>query len=297
MAAVPVPAPATVPPAPLPGSPQRFSSSPEVTVQNDVALNPASPKGISQNGSIQNGKSPSNAVEAGADHPPASASAPAPAPARDELLRQLLDLVSDRTGYPTDMLGLDQDLEAELGIDSIKRVEILGAMQKNLGADLATLVQQDMEALTRVKTLNGLIDRLLRALPAPLPLPEPEVVSTPAANTELVPAAGMDRAQLLSTLLELVSDRTGYPTDMLGLDQDLEAELGIDSIKRVEILGALQKTLPPALGELFQQQMEQMTRTKSLNALVDQLMALASITTPESRLGKPPLPQSVSPAT
>ena len=41
----------------------------------------------------------------------------------------LLDLVSERTGYPTDMLGLDQDLEADLGIDSIKRVEILGAFQ------------------------------------------------------------------------------------------------------------------------------------------------------------------------
>jgi acyl carrier protein len=205
-----------------------------------------------------------------------------------------LDLVSDRTGYPTDMLGLDQDLEAELGIDSIKRVEILGAMQKNLGADLAALVQQDMEALTRVKTLNGLIDRLLGALPAPLP--ELGVVAPPAASTELAPAAGLDRDQMLSSLLELVSDRTGYPTDMLGLDQDLEAELGIDSIKRVEILGALQKTLPPALGELFQQHMEQMTRTKSLNALVDQLMTLAT-TTAESRLGKPPVPQSASPAT
>ena len=36
-------------------------------------------------------------------------------------------------------------------------------------------------------------------------------------------------------LLQLVSERTGYPEEMLGLDQDMEAELGIDSIKRVEI--------------------------------------------------------------
>ena len=35
---------------------------------------------------------------------------------------------------------------------------------------------------------------------------------------------------------------------MLGLDADLEADLGIDSIKRVEILGALQKALPADLG-------------------------------------------------
>ena len=37
---------------------------------------------------------------------------------------------------------------------------------------------------------------------------------------------------------------------MLGLDQDLEAELGIDSIKRVEILGALVKSLPQNLSAM-----------------------------------------------
>ena len=291
MASEQLPAPAAVSPAPLPGSTHLFSAAPARTVQNGLAQSAVSP-----NGSIKNGQSPTHAFQAGVEHPLKGASSPAPVPAREELMRQLLDLVSDRTGYPTDMLGLDQDLEAELGIDSIKRVEILGAMQKILGADLAALLQQDMEALTRVKTLNGLIDRLLGALPAPLSLPEPGFGSPPAVNTELVPAAGLDRAQMISSMLELVSDRTGYPTDMLGLDQDLEAELGIDSIKRVEILGALQKTLPPALGDLFQQQMEQMTRTKSLNALADQLMALASSSS-ESRLGKSPLPQPASPAT
>ena len=38
-------------------------------------------------------------------------------------------------------------------------------------------------------------------------------------------AASFDPA---AALLEIVADRTGYPQDMLGLEQDLEAELGID---------------------------------------------------------------------
>jgi acyl transferase domain-containing protein/NAD(P)-dependent dehydrogenase (short-subunit alcohol dehydrogenase family) len=46
-----------------------------------------------------------------------------------------------------------------------------------------------------------------------------------------------DRETLTSRLLEIVSERTGYPVDVLKPDLDLEAELGIDSIKRVEILG------------------------------------------------------------
>jgi acyl carrier protein len=45
-------------------------------------------------------------------------------------------------------------------------------------------------------------------------------------------------------LLEIVSEKTGYPADMLELDMDMEADLGIDSIKRVEILGALQGAYP-----------------------------------------------------
>ena len=45
-------------------------------------------------------------------------------------------------------------------------------------------------------------------------------------------------------LLEVVAEKTGYPVDMLELNMSLDADLGIDSIKRVEILSALQEQLP-----------------------------------------------------
>ncbi len=47
----------------------------------------------------------------------------------------------------------------------------------------------------------------------------------------------MTREQIQERLLAVVSERTGYPAEMLGLDADLEGDLGIDSIKRVEIAG------------------------------------------------------------
>jgi NAD(P)-dependent dehydrogenase (short-subunit alcohol dehydrogenase family) len=47
-------------------------------------------------------------------------------------------------------------------------------------------------------------------------------------------------------LLEVIAEKTGYPTEMLELDMALDADLGIDSIKRVEILSALQERLPDA---------------------------------------------------
>ena len=68
-----------------------------------------------------------------------------------------------------------------------------------------------------------------------VPLP-PAPVSTPGISVEALSAA----------LLEIVSEKTGYPTEMLELEMDIEADLGIDSIKRVEILGRDARRVPGA---------------------------------------------------
>jgi acyl transferase domain-containing protein/NAD(P)H-dependent flavin oxidoreductase YrpB (nitropropane dioxygenase family)/NAD(P)-dependent dehydrogenase (short-subunit alcohol dehydrogenase family) len=70
--------------------------------------------------------------------PAVSASAPVPTPVPEVDLRAVvLGLVSERTGYPIEMLDLDHNMEADLGIDSIKRTEIFGGLreQLNLGGD------------------------------------------------------------------------------------------------------------------------------------------------------------------
>ena len=64
------------------------------------------------------------------------------------------------------------------------------------------------------------------------------VVEAPADTL----SAGL--SQLPEELLAIVSEKTGYPAEMLELEMDMEADLGIDSIKRVEILGALQDAHP-----------------------------------------------------
>ncbi|HEY9604047.1 MAG TPA: beta-ketoacyl synthase N-terminal-like domain-containing protein [Allocoleopsis sp.] len=225
--------------------------------------------------------------------PTSTPATPAPAssaiPDRAELLQVLLQLVSDRTGYPIEMLGLDQDLEAELGIDSIKRVEILGALQKTLPSPLAASIQERMESLTRVKSLNALLEQLLGLKSGEAGRQDVgkgghgDASPPPSASSASSP---LDKTTLTQTLLRLVSDRTGYPIEMLGLDQDLEAELGIDSIKRVEILGALQKSLPEPLAGSVQSRMESLTRVKSLNSLIEQLLSLPSPTTaPQEKNG------------
>lgn len=46
----------------------------------------------------------------------------------DGICTLLVDIVSEKTGYPTDMIDPDMDLESDLGIDSIKRIEIFAAL-------------------------------------------------------------------------------------------------------------------------------------------------------------------------
>jgi acyl transferase domain-containing protein/acyl carrier protein len=155
----------------------------------------------------------------------------------------LLAVVAEKTGYPTDMLTLDMSLDGDLGIDSIKRVEILSALQEKLPGSAAV----KPEHLGQLQTLRD-VANLIGGPPAePVPppaFPRPTPIPVPMPLARSAPSEpGTDVA---ATLLAVVAEKTGYPTDMLNLDMGLDTDLGIDSIKRVEILSALQDRLPGA---------------------------------------------------
>ncbi|WP_348675642.1 beta-ketoacyl synthase N-terminal-like domain-containing protein, partial [uncultured Abyssibacter sp.] len=204
-------------------------------------------------------------MSGGAAPAPAAVAAPV---ATVDLKPTLLGIVAELTGYPEDMLGLDQDLEAELGIDSIKRVEILGQLQQQLPGDASTTMQASMETFTQARSLQAILDAASA------------LVGTPAAAPAPVAAAAPASVDVKSLLLGIVADRTGYPEDMLGLDQDLEAELGIDSIKRVEILGALKEALPADQAGGVADRMESFTQARSLQAILDLVGTASAVATP-----------------
>ena len=111
-----------------------------------------------------NGAAPTPAVAPPADIPsaplPAEVAVPAVEP-RPELgvADLLLEQVSQRTGYPREMLALELDMEGDLGIDSIKRVEILGELQERGRVPAGV----DMERLSRCRTLGQVVEILERA--------------------------------------------------------------------------------------------------------------------------------------
>ncbi|MEZ8784771.1 phosphopantetheine-binding protein [Vibrio splendidus] len=167
----------------------------------------------------------------------------------------MLEVVAEKTGYPTEMLDLEMDMEADLGIDSIKRVEILGTVQD----ELPTLPELNPEDLAECRTLGEIVAYMNSKLPASAP-----VVAQTAA-TSVQAASGLDAAVVQKTMLEVVAEKTGYPTEMLDLAMDMEADLGIDSIKRVEILGTVQDELP-TLPELNP---EDLAECRTLGEIVD----------------------------
>ncbi|MFZ5572107.1 MAG: beta-ketoacyl synthase N-terminal-like domain-containing protein, partial [Thermodesulfobacteriota bacterium] len=146
---------------------------------------------------------------------------------KGQIEKALLQVVSELTGYPVEMLSPDMDIEADLGIDSIKRVEILSAFEERM-PDLPSV---SPDALASLKTLGEIVAHVTTSLPRD----GGTVVSPPAPAAGSPQAADVERA-----LLQVVSELTGYPVEMLSPDMDIEADLGIDSIKRVEILSAFE---------------------------------------------------------
>jgi NAD(P)-dependent dehydrogenase (short-subunit alcohol dehydrogenase family)/acyl carrier protein len=197
-------------------------------------------------------------------------------PAGLECTGELLRIVSERTGYSTELLGLDLSLEADLGIDSIKRVEILSAFQRIWPSEQQRKIQTVMEKLTSLKTLREMADTLSSCLSEKSGAPEtpqaaPEPRPQEKRREEQPSSAG--KQDIAEQLLHLVSDRTGYPLGMLRVDSNIEADLGIDSIKRVEILSTFQKSLLPEEQPKIQAIMDKLTSSRTFRELAEVLSA------------------------
>ncbi|MFK7939322.1 MAG: SDR family oxidoreductase [Roseovarius sp.] len=104
---------------------------------------------------------PAPVVEAPAPAPAPEASGATASPAamsKDDTLAAFVQIVADKTGYPADALDPDQALEADLGVDSIKRMEILSTMLKSLPQGQAEAMRNDMDAVSQLATMREIVD-------------------------------------------------------------------------------------------------------------------------------------------
>jgi acyl transferase domain-containing protein/NAD(P)H-dependent flavin oxidoreductase YrpB (nitropropane dioxygenase family)/NAD(P)-dependent dehydrogenase (short-subunit alcohol dehydrogenase family) len=106
--------------------------------------------------------------------------------------------------------------------------------------------------------------------PPPLPKESPQSFeSAELPQNQTVSSAPRDRHSLAELVIQVIAERTGYPREMLGPNLSLEADLGIDSIKRMEILGAFRKQITGAGDGQVQEAMERLTSGKTVGDLIE----------------------------
>ena len=162
------------------------------------------------------------------------------------------------------MIEMDMALETELGVDSIKRVEILSDVQKpaqRRGAGRR-------RALARTQTVGEVVEAMIKEIggagAAPVAAAAP---SAPAAAAAPSSGSAVSRREGDRDVLAVLAAKTGYEPDMIEMDMALETELGVDSIKRVEILSDVQKEL-----NVEAQDVAALSRTQTVGEVVEAMI-------------------------
>lgn len=147
-----------------------------------------------------------------------------------DLKDKIRSIIAEQTGYSEDMLGYDMDLEADLGIDTVKQVEIFGKITAGFGVEIPE--GSNLRELNTITSISGFIASLL-----PEDSDKTEVIHE--KDAEESSGVSLSKESTKNAITSIIAGQTGYSEDMLGDDLDLEADLGIDTVKQVEIFGKI----------------------------------------------------------
>jgi len=156
----------------------------------------------------------------------------------DAIKQHVLAEVSEKTGYPIEMLDLDLDMEADLGIDTVKQAELFAAIRTYYGIPRREdLNLSDYDTLAKViRFVEDNLGKENQTASATNDSIETEV-TTESTSTVSLEAEDVDAIE--QYVVAEVSAKTGYPVEMLDLALDLEADLGIDTVKQAELFATI----------------------------------------------------------
>ncbi len=220
----------------------------------------------------------------------------------EEITKKVVGMIAEKTGYPEDMLEIDLDMEADLGIDTVKQAELFATMRDSYGINRedglqlkdyptirhcvkfvmdniggATAPSSEPQATTSSvqKTEPPVQQPEVEVKPEPAPIPsvqksEPSVeqpsaqptvtpeptskvktsqpVATPsptpqtpsvATPTPVASPSTIGEEEITKKVVGMIAEKTGYPEDMLEIDLDMEADLGIDTVKQAELFATM----------------------------------------------------------
>jgi NAD(P)-dependent dehydrogenase (short-subunit alcohol dehydrogenase family) len=179
------------------------------------------------------------------------------------------------------MLDRNLDIEADLGIDSIKRVEILTAFQRGCSPDEQPRVQGIMERLTALKTLREMVATLGEAVPtasgaqppaeAGEPVPEAEIPGDPGPTPAL---EEVPRLTLIAVGAPLEKGRSRTFAGRVWLITDDEgglAETVARGLARVDELPVLLRQRPAVSALGTRRYGADLTKPEQIAAVLDQV--------------------------
>ncbi len=170
----------------------------------------------------------------------------------------------DLPGAARESAGASRELPDAIDTRGLTPVEQAAYVAyREYGRTMQRFLDQQELALAQLLSLSKAAQA-----PALLPAPAPTSPTAPAASPATGAAAPLTPAEIGARLVALISERTGYPREAIGLEQDLEGDLGIDSIKRVEIAVAFQKSLPPALAAGLDGRLETLATRRTVAAML-----------------------------
>ncbi|MEQ5843791.1 SDR family NAD(P)-dependent oxidoreductase [Paraburkholderia acidicola] len=169
------------------------------------------------------------------------AAAPVSANAGIDVAALLLRTVAEKTGFPAEMLNEGMRLEADLGVDSIKRVEILAGVRDALGVTEDGKLGDELRQAATIGDIAALLRGHVQAPAVATTVASAPIAAQTTAATPATPAT--DSIDVAALLLRVIAEKTGFPAEMLNTGMRLEADLGVDSIKRVEILAGVRDAL------------------------------------------------------
>ncbi len=162
----------------------------------------------------------------------------------DPLVDSVVGIVAEMTGYPAELLDLDLDLEADLGVDTVKQAEVFAAVREKFD------VERDPDLRLRDFPTLNLVIGWVREKTGIAPVVSagagaqvaPELASpdVPSAASAPAPAAAVEDP-VVTAVVGIVAEMTGYPPELLDLDLDLEADLGVDTVKQAEVFAGVRE--------------------------------------------------------
>ena len=163
-------------------------------------------------------------------------------PSNEAVKEFVLAAVSEKTGYPVEMLDVELDLEADLGVDTVKQAELFRSIRENYNIPRS----EDLR-LSDYNTLEKVIGFVMENSSSdeqpsqPVPVTTKVETSTQkiATETAVQSASNVSDEEITRFVIQQVAEKTGYPAEMLDLDLDLEADLGVDTVKQAELFASI----------------------------------------------------------